>query len=146
MGNVIKKVEDAKKEIAAAAQLKPATFKDLIAKAVKKKADKTKVEEIPVTSMGATLTFKKPSDDLIVELLDEMGGETKISAMVPAFKKIIYLSCDMLKDPQLHEDLGITDPFDTVEALFDLSDILEIGEKLMDLLNLSKKETEIKNS
>lgn len=124
---------------------KKATFKDLIAKKLKKEGQQFKTSDIYVSSMDATLTFKKPKDDVIIDIMDEIGDNAKVSTMIPAFKKLIYLCCDMLQDTQLHKELDVTDPFDTVGKLFDLGDIMEIGEQLMDLVNINSKVEEIKN-
>lgn len=124
---------------------KKATFKDLIAKKLKKEGQQLKTSDIYVSSMDATLTFKKPKDDVIIDIMDEIGDNAKVSTMIPAFKKLIYLCCDMLQDTQLHKELDVIDPFDTVEKLFDLGDIMEIGEQLMDLVNINSKVEEIKN-
>lgn len=124
---------------------KKATFKDLIAKKLKKEEQQFKTSDIYVSSMDATLTFKKPKDDVIIDIMDEIGDGAKVSTMIPAFKKLIYLCCDMLQDTELHKELDVIDPFDTVEKLFDLGDIMEIGEQLMDLVNINSKVEEIKN-
>lgn len=124
---------------------KKATFKDLIAKKLKKEEHQFKTSDIYVSSMDATLTFKKPKDDVIIDIMDEIGDGAKVSTMIPAFKKLIYLCCDMLQDTELHKELDVIDPFDTVEKIFDLGDIMEIGEQLMDLVNINSKVEEIKN-
>lgn len=124
---------------------KKATFKDLIAKKLKKEEDAFKVKDIYVSSMDATLTFKKPKDDLILDVIDDIGEGQDTRKMIGAFKKLIYMCCDMLQDTELHNQLDAVDPFDTVEKLFDLADIMEIGEQLMDMINIGGKAEEIKN-
>lgn len=125
--------------------IKKATFKDLIAKKLKKESEINKTKDIFVSSMDATLTFRKPSDDLILDVIDEIGDKDDTRKMVVAFKKLIYMCCDMLQDTELHKELEVVDPFDTVEKLFDLADTMEIGESLMDLINIGGKVEEIKN-
>lgn len=115
--------------------MEKATLKDLIAKKLQKDNEKTKSYEINVKSMGKSLTFKKPSDEMRLDMLDEMGTEPDIRTMMSAYKKIIYLSCDLLQNQELQEELGVVDPFDTVDSIFDLDDILEIGEQLMDAMD-----------
>lgn len=124
---------------------KKATFKDLIAKKLKKEEEQFRTIDIYVSSMDATLTFKKPKDDVVIDIMDEIDDAAKVRTMVPAFKKLIYLCCDMLQDTQLHKELDVVDPFDTVEKIFDLGDIMEIGEQLIDLVNIKSKVEEIKN-
>ena len=125
--------------------IKRATFKDLIAKKIKKDHDQFRTKDIFVSSMEATLTFKKPNDELVLDVMDEIGEGQDTRKMVVAFKKLIYMCCDMLQDTELHKELEVVDPFDTVEKLFDLADIMEIGEQLMDLINIGGKVEEIKN-
>ena len=124
---------------------KKATFKDLIAKKLQKEQEQFKTKDIYVTSMDATLTFKKPSDDLALDVIDEIGEGQDTKKMVAAFEKLIYQCCDMLQDTELHKELEVVDPFDTVKKLFDLAEKIEIGEQLMDWLNIGGKVEEIKN-
>lgn len=114
-----------------------ADFKDLLARKLAKESGKNKTKDILVTSMGKELTFKKPSDDLILEIMDEIGDNTSTADTVNAFKKLIYLTCDMLQDTELHKELEIQDPYQTVDAIFSLGDIMEIGEQLMDLIEIN---------
>ncbi|MBE6043540.1 MAG: hypothetical protein E7216_04810 [Clostridium thermopalmarium] len=123
---------------------KKATFKDLIARKLEKEKDEFKTKDIYVSSMDAMLTFKKPKDDMVLDVMDEIGDGQDVRKMVGAFKKLIYLCCDMLQDTELHKELEVVDPFDTVEKIFSLSDILEIGEQLMDLIDMGKKVGDIK--
>lgn len=122
-----------------------ATFKDLIAKKQQRENDKFAIKDIYVTSMDKTLTFKKPSDDIKMQVIDEMGDGKDFSKMIEAFEKLIYDCCDMLHDTDLHKELDIVDPYETVKVLFDLEDKTEIGEQLMDWINVSKKVDDIKN-
>lgn len=124
---------------------KKATFKDLIAKKLKKEEVKFKTKDIYVRSMDATLTFTNPSDDLIVDIMDQIGEGKETGKMVAAFKNLIYLCCDMLQDTELHKEIEATDPFDTVDKIFDLVDVLEIGSELMDSIDIDGKIKELKN-
>ena len=125
--------------------IKKATFKDLLAKKLQKENEQFKTKDIFVTSMDASLTFKKPNDDLVLDVMDEIGDGQDTRKMVGAFKTLIYHCCEMLQDPELHEQLEVVDPFDTVDKLFDLKDVMEIGDQLMYLINISGKVEEIKN-
>jgi hypothetical protein len=125
--------------------MKKATFKDLIAKKIQKESEQFKTMDIYVSSMDATLKFKKPNDDYVLDAIDDIGDGTDIRKMIVAFKKLIYLCCDLLQNTELHKELEVVDPFDTVEKLFDLADIMEIGEQLMDLIDIGGKVAEIKN-
>ena len=125
--------------------MKKATLKDLVSKKIKKEEDKYKVREIYVTSMGAYLMFKKPSEDLIIDIIDEIGDGKNTKSVYEAFKKLIYMCCDMLQDPELHKELDIVDPYDTVNSIFEFGDVMELGEKLVEFLDFGGKVDEIKN-
>ena len=122
-----------------------ATFKDLLEKKIKKEQEQFKAKDINVTSMDRALTFIKPKDDVLLDVIDEIGEGKGTGEMVQAFKTLIYHCCPMLQDMELQSQLEVLDPLDTVQAIFDLSDIMEIGEQLMELVNISAKVEEIKN-
>lgn len=122
-----------------------ATFKDLLAKKIQKEQDQFKSKDITVTSLGKALTFIKPKDNILLQVIDEMGDGKSTEDMVQAFKTLIYNTCPMLSDPEFHKELEIQDPDEVVSAIFDLSDIMEIGQELMELVNINAKVEEIKN-
>ena len=122
-----------------------ATLKDLIARKMQKENDKVKYYEIPVKSMGGkVLIFKKPSDEMRLDMMDDLGDDPNTRDVVDMYKKLIYRSCELLQDGSLQEELEIIDPYDTVNTIFDLDDIMDIGEKLMDAMEPPVEE--IKNS
>jgi len=122
-----------------------ATFKDLLNKKIQKEKDQFKAKDIYVSSMDRALTFVKPKDDVLLDVIDEMGEGKGTGEMVQAFKTLIYHCCPMLQDTEFHKELEILDPMDVVQAVFDLSDIMEIGEQLMELVNINAKVEAIKN-
>ena len=126
-------------------EMKKATFKDLLNKKIQKEQDTFKAKDINVTSMDRALTFIKPKDEILLDVIDEMGEGKGMGEMVQAFKTLIYHTCPMLQDPDFHKELDILDPMDIVQAVFDLSDIIEIGEQLMELVNINAKVEQIKN-
>lgn len=125
--------------------IQKATFKDLLAKKIQKEQDQFKSKDIEITSLGKTLTFIKPKDNVLIDVIDEMGEGKSTGDMVQAFKTLIYHTCPMLQDTELHSQLEINDPDEVVSAIFDLSDIMEIGQELMELVNINAKIDEIKN-
>lgn len=122
-----------------------ATFKDLLAKKIQKEKDQFKSKEIEVTSLGKSLVFIKPKENILLDVIDEIGEGQSTGEMVKAFKTLIYHTCPMLQDPELHSELEIQDPEDVVPAIFDLSDIMEIGQELLELVNINGAVEEIKN-
>jgi len=123
-----------------------ATLNDLLKKKIQKDEDKLKTKDIFVASMDAYLTFKTPSEQLALDVIDDIQDAKDTSKMVKGFEKLIYHCCDLLQNPDLHKELGVVDPLDTVDVLFDLGEKLAIGEQLMDLVNVDGKVKVIKNS
>lgn len=126
-------------------QIKRATFQDLIAKKLQRDKDKKQFKDIKVSSMGMTLQFKKLEEEKVLDIADEFEKTEILAEQIAITRKLIYLSCPMLQDEKLHEELGVKDPFDTVKVLFDLNDTNEIGEQLMDLLGIGNTDKQIKN-
>lgn len=125
--------------------IKKATFKDLVAKAIQREQNKTKVKDIPVKSMDRSLTFVKPSENKIIDLMDELENKNSMRDQIEYMRKLIYFSCPMLQDPELHKELGVNEPFEVVEKLFDIADTNEIGEQLIELIGLNDVDNQIKN-
>ena len=126
--------------------MEKATFQDMIARKMQKEQDKHKTKEIEVKSIGKVLVFDKPSDDLVLNCIEEIGDGTNIRKTLEAYKKLIYHTCALLQSIELQEKLEIIDPYDTVNAVFDLADILQIGEDLTDFVGFGTVAEEIKNS
>ena len=51
----------------------------------------------------------------------------------------------MLQDPELHSQLGVNEPFEVVEKLFDINDTNKIGEELIELIGMANIEEDVKN-
>ncbi|MFV0517816.1 MAG: hypothetical protein ACK5MV_10525 [Aminipila sp.] len=126
--------------------MKKATFKDLVARKRQKEESLLKFKEIEVKSMEKSLIFKKPSDDMVLDVMDGIGTSADTRAVTKAYKKLIYMSCDALQDTELHKELDVIDPLDTVDAIFDLSDILTIGEELFEFSGIGSIGEEVKKS
>ncbi|WP_321994830.1 hypothetical protein [Clostridium butyricum] len=123
-----------------------ATFKDLINKKIQREKDQVKVKEIYVSSMDKTLTFVKPKEDKIIDLMDDINDQSSMKDQINFTRKLIYFSCPMLQDPEFHKELGVQDPLDIVPMLFDMNDTNEIGEELTELIGNKKVVEDIKNS
>lgn len=125
--------------------MEKATFQDLIAKKLQRENDKLKIKEVTVPSMGKALLFKKPSDDVLLNAIDDIGDGKDTRKIVEAYKKLIYLTCDALQNPELHKELEVVDPLDTVSALFDIGDIMQIGSSLAGFFGIGGIDEEVKN-
>ncbi|MEG0900228.1 MAG: hypothetical protein RSF40_11035 [Oscillospiraceae bacterium] len=119
-------------------------IQDLIAKKLEREEKQNETIEISVKSMDKSLLFKKPSEDIILDIMDEMQS-SNMHDIISATDKLIYFCCPLLQNPQLQTQLEIVDPFDIVKAIFELTERSSIGEKLGGFIGISDKETQIKN-
>lgn len=124
--------------------MEKATIKDLISRKLQRDNAKPKYYDIEVKSLGKAITLKHPSDEMRLNMMEEMGAEPDMRTTIEAYKHLIYDCCPLLHDRELQEELEIKDPYDTVDAIFDLDDITEIGEQLMDKMG-EPIENDIKN-
>lgn len=121
------------------------TLDDLVAMKLKKEESERKAIEIEVPSTKKVLQFQKPKDNLTLEVVDEIGTNGSTGNVVSAYKKLIYHSCPMLQDTKLHEQLGVVNPYDIILALFEISDILLIGDELFNFTGASDLYESTKN-
>jgi len=127
--------------------MKKATLNDFLSKKLKKEENQNKTLDIKVTSMDRVLTVKKPTDEEILDYLDDIGEERSAKVAINETMKLFYRKCPELQDQELHESLEIKAPYDIINALFDMDDKNEIMEQFAVLLGKSKDvDKEIKNS
>ena len=125
--------------------MEKATFQDLLARKLQRENDKLKVKEISIPSMGKALLFKKPSDGAVVDVVGATINSNDVQQLYEAYKKVIYMTCDTLQNPELHKELGITDPFDVVQALLEPTDVFEVGNQLMEFVGFEQVDEKVKN-
>lgn len=121
------------------------TFDDLLAMKLKKEDCINKVIEIEIPRAGKVMKFTTPKENISLKVIDEIGTDGRTSNVINAYKKLIYHSCPMLQDTKLHERLGTVDPYDVVSQIFEIKDILYIGDKLFDYTGVVGVDEEIKN-
>lgn len=130
--------------------LQKITFEQLVQRSIQREQDKMKVKEIEISSIGGTLLLKKISENKLLDIIDEGQKTNCLSENIAVERKLIYLCCPMLQDTKLHQELGVTEPFDVVEKLFDLQETDFIAKEIMklhDVENFAEQTTEeIKNS
>lgn len=123
-----------------------ATFEDIIRAKNQRDKDKLVVKEIEIPSLKKKLRFRRPGDDMIFQIFDEISEETKTEDIAREYRKVLYLTCDTLQDPELHKELGVKDPFDTVAVFMDGNDILTVGDAVCNMNSMYKNvEEKIKN-
>lgn len=131
-------------------KLQKITFEQLIQRSIQREQDKMKVKEIEVPSMGGTLLFQKMPENKLMDIMDELQNDNSLSANIAVERKVIYHCCPMLQDTKLHSELGIIEPYDVVEKLFNTQETDSIAKDVMELNGFSdiaeKKVYEIKNS
>lgn len=123
------------------------TLEQLIAAKERREQDMLKVEEIEIPSLNGTLLFKRPSDEILFDMINIVQNDQDTKTIVDEMAKIIYACCDQLHDQKLYEELEVGDPVDVVFAIMDAGDILNVGGRVCDMNSLFKNiEDEIKNA
>lgn len=126
--------------------MEKATLNDFLAKKLKKEQDQNKTLDIKITSMDKVLTVKKPTDEEILDYIDDIGDERSARVAINETMKLFYRKCPQLQDQELQSALEIKAPYDIIDALFDMDDKNEIMEQFAVLLGKSKDvDEEIKN-
>ena len=127
--------------------MKKATLNDFLSKKLKKEENANKTLDIKISSMDRVLTVKKPTDNEILDYLDDIGDERIARVAINETMKLFYRKCPELQDQELQSALEIKDPYDIIDVLFDMDDKNEIMEQFAVLLGKSKEvDKEIKNS
>lgn len=126
---------------------KKATIADFLAKKLKKEQDQNKTLDIKISSMDKEITVKKPSDDAILDYIDDIGEGKNVRTVLEETMKLVYRQCPDLQNTELHEALGIKDPYDILNVLFDMKDKQEIMEQFSEFIgyNAEAIDEEIKN-
>lgn len=109
-----------------------ATFDDILRLKLRREALQTETAEIEIPSLGKTLTFHAPTRDQQLDFIDKArqgGGD--IAASYPAYRQLIYDSCEMLHSDAVQEG-NSGDPRDIVDQLFTPVEAMELGDKIAD--------------
>lgn len=130
-------------------QLQKITFEQLVARSIQREHDKMKVAEIEVPSIGGTILLKKIPENKLLDIIDEGQKGDSLSENFAAERKLIYMCCPILQDTKLHQELGVVEPYDVVEKIFDLQETELIAKEAMKLNGVENIEektvAEIKN-
>ncbi len=119
------------------------TLKELIEKKLNKDNKKNATKEIYIESLGGSITFNNPTDSMRVEYSENTKSESYVD-MIDAMVKLIYDCCPTLHSKELQESCEIDYPYDIVKAIFEISEITEIGVKLMNFFDEDEDEEENK--
>ena len=116
-------------------ELKPkVSLEQLIKKKLEKDNKRAATKEIYIESLGGSITFNNPSDAARIEYSEKVKSESYVD-MVDGMVKLIYDCCPMLHSKELQESIEVDYPYDTVRAIFDITEITELGVKLINFFD-----------
>lgn len=110
------------------------SLKQLIEKKLEKDGKKTATKDIYIESLGGSITFNNPSDAARIEYSEKARSGSYVD-MIDGMVRLIYDCCPMLHSKELQENIDIDYPYDTVRAIFDISEITELGVKLINFFD-----------
>lgn len=110
------------------------TLKELIEKKLERDNKKTATKDIYIESLGGSITFNNPSDAARIEYSEKVKSESYVD-MVDGMVKLIYDCCPMLHSKELQESIEVDYPYDTVRSIFDVTEITDIGVKLINFFD-----------
>ena len=110
------------------------TLKELIEKQLERDNKKTATKDIYIESLGGSITFNNPSDAARIEYSEKVKSESYVD-MVDGMVKLIYDCCPMLHSKELQESIEVDYPYDTVRSIFDVTEITDIGVKLINFFD-----------
>ncbi|MEI3162943.1 MAG: hypothetical protein V8S74_06025 [Lachnospirales bacterium] len=115
------------------------TLKELIEKKLERDNKKTATKDIYIESLGGSITFNNPTDFARIEYSEKTKSGSYVD-MIDGMVKLIYDCCPMLHSKELQESIEVDYPYDTVKAIFDVDEIMDLGIKLMNFFDDDKKE------
>lgn len=130
---------------------KKALFDELLARKLQREADKEKILEIDMPGeIGddgerKTLIFRKSRREKLLDYMDRISQDDSMINVYNVYKEFIFDTCPAISDKKLIEACGAVDPYDVVDMLFSVTEVLEIGDKLSKFNDLSEVTAEIKN-
>lgn len=115
------------------------TLKQLIEKKLEKDGKKTATKDIYIKSLDGCITFNNPSDSARIEYAEKTRNGSYVD-LVDGMVKLIYDCCPMLHAKELQESIDVDYPYDTVKAIFDIDEIMELGVKIMNFFDDDKED------
>lgn len=107
--------------------MKKLTLEALIAKKEQREASKSEYRDIPVESLGGSLTVKKLPLSQILDFLDSADENAGLKENLAFEAELIYKSCPIMQDKRLQEAYGCAEPYDVVMRVLD-DNIGAVGE------------------
>ncbi|MDO4173719.1 MAG: hypothetical protein Q4D42_03045 [Eubacteriales bacterium] len=128
---------------------KAMTLDTLLNRAAAKERAKDDKLEIQLPGSENVLIFHRLSDAKILEIVDQIASGAKdamLTGAMEATDHMIYASCELLQNPELHAQLGVAEPWDVVPKIFTLAERNEIGGKLFAWLGVDAIAGDVKNA
>lgn len=121
------------------------TLADFVAKAKQKEQDKFKAKAVFVPSLDGEIMLQKIPVNIILDALDKIESDESTRNVVDIYKELIYDSAPVLKEKELQDQFTLIEPFDIVTDMFELGEILQLGNEILSLYGLDKLDETIKN-
>lgn len=136
------------------------TLEDFTRKAIAKFENRKMVIDIEIKSFGGTLTFTRPTENMLLEYSNDNANAVKtkenaegkheviamdMPLMLQASKKLLYNTCSFLRDSELQKSLNIMDPYDIVTQVFGIDETIELAGNVVSEFKDNKVEETIKN-
>lgn len=119
------------------------TLKELIEKKLERDNKKTATKDIYIKSLDGCITFNNPTDFARIEYSEKTKSGSYVD-MIDGMVKLIYDCCPMLHSKELQESIEVDYPYDTVRAIFDITEITDIGVKLINFFDDDEDDAEEK--
>ena len=121
--------------------VKKVTLEKLIQKKLEKDGKRNATKEIYVESLDGNITVNNPTDTQRIEFADKTRSGSYVD-MVDAYIKLIYDNCPMLHSKDLQKEIGVSYPYDTVKAIFDVDEIIDIGVQVLRFFDDEEEEAD----
>lgn len=112
--------------------MEKATFDDIIKLKLRRDKASEKKIDLPIESLGKTLTFVSPEKDVQLDFLNDIRKSDSLSGAYDAYRAFVYACCPMLHSSELQKELDVIDPPDTVDRLFSPVEVYNLGDRLAD--------------
>ena len=112
--------------------LEKATFDDIIRLKLRREKANQKKIELPIESLGKTLTFVSPDKDVQLDFINDIRKSGGLSGAYDAYRAFVYACCPMLHSGELQKELDVVDPPEIVDRLFSPMEVYNLGDRLAD--------------
>lgn len=121
------------------------TFDQLVARREQREADRLKVGQLNIPGTDTYLEAQMPPQKAVLELYGEMAAAKTGTDGVEVGRHALYAVCPQLRSKKLQEELGTAeDPMSTIDKLFSVREIDQLGGEALTFLGLVPEENETK--